>query len=127
AARRERYAFLRRVKDATGASAIAVAHTRDDQAETVLLRLLRGAGRTGLAAMRPRSAGLVRPMLGVSRQQVMAHLRARGLDWREDPTNADTRLLRNRVRHELLPLLEARFNPAARRTLARAATVLAAE
>lgn len=127
AARRERYAFLRAVKAEAGAEAIAVAHTCDDQAETVLLRLLRGAGRTGLAAMRPRSAGLVRPMLGVSRQQVMAHLRARGFWWRDDPTNADTRLLRNRVRHELLPLLEARFNPAARRTLARAATVLAAE
>jgi tRNA(Ile)-lysidine synthase len=77
--------------------------------------------------MRPRSADLVRPLLGVSRRQVMAHLSLRRLPWREDPTNSDTRLLRNRVRLELIPYLESRFNPAVRGTLARAATVLAAE
>jgi tRNA(Ile)-lysidine synthase len=126
-ARRERYAFLRVVKVEVGADAIAVAHNSDDQAETVLLRLLRGSGRTGLAAMRPRSADLVRPMLAVSRRQVMDHLRARGLPWREDPSNSDTRMLRNRVRHELIPYLEARFNPGVRGTLVRAARVLAAE
>src|SRR5262245_55247811 len=113
-ARRERYAFLRAVQAAVGADAIAVAHTSDDQAETVLLRLLRGSGRTGLSAMRPRSADVLRPMLSVSRRQVMAHLRARALSWREDPTNADTRILRNRVRHELIPYLESRFNPSVR-------------
>ena len=96
AAREERYAFLRRVAQEEGAVAIAVAHTRDDQAETLLLRLLRGAGRRGLA-------------------------------WREDPTNADPSFLRNRVRAELLPYLESRFNPSARETLARAAVVLADE
>ena len=126
-ARRERYAFLRKVKAEVGAAAIAVAHTRDDQAETVLLRLLRGSGRTGLAAMRPRAGDLVRPMLSVSRRQVLAHLAAHALPWREDPTNDDTRILRNRVRHELIPYLESRFNPALRRTLARAATAVAAE
>jgi tRNA(Ile)-lysidine synthase len=127
AARRERYAFLRAVKAEVGAEAIALAHTRDDQAETLLLRLLRGSGRTGLAAMPVRSADLVRPMLSVSRREVMAHLGAHGLPWREDPTNADTRILRNRVRHELIPYLESRFNPGLRGTLARAATVVAAE
>ncbi len=126
-ARRERYAFLRAVKAEVGADAIAVAHTSDDQAETVLLRLLRGSGRTGLAAMRPRAADLVRPMLGVSRRQVMAHLSAHGLPWRDDPSNSDTRMLRNRVRRELIPYLESRFNPAVRNTLVRAAAVLAAE
>lgn len=127
AARVERYAFLRSVKDATGAEAIAVAHTRDDQAETFLLRLLRGAGSVGLGAMRARAGDLVRPLLGVSRREVIAHLEARGLVWREDPTNADTTLLRNQVRHELIPYLEARFNPALRETLARTAHLLADE
>ena len=74
AARRERYSFLRRVKDDEGAALIAVAHTQDDQAETLLLRLLRGAGATGLAGMRPRSGDLLRPLLGVSRAKVLEHL-----------------------------------------------------
>ncbi|HVR69845.1 MAG TPA: tRNA lysidine(34) synthetase TilS, partial [Vicinamibacteria bacterium] len=127
AARLERYAFLRRVKEGEGAALIALAHTRDDQAETFLLRLLRGSGRAGLACMRLRSADLVRPLLAVGRAEVVAHLRERGLPWREDPTNADTALRRNRVRAELLPYLEQRFNPAVRVALARSAGVLADE
>jgi tRNA(Ile)-lysidine synthase len=127
AGRRERYAFLRRVLREEAAAAVAVAHTRDDQAETLLLRLLRGAGASGLAAMRPRRGRLLRPMLGISRADVLAHLRARSLEWREDPSNADPVHLRNRVRHELLPYLERRFNPAARGVIARAATLLADE
>lgn len=127
AARRERYTFLRRVREETGAVAIAVAHTRDDQAETLLMRLLRGAGATGLGGMRPRVGHVVRPLLGVSREEVLAHLRDRGLEWREDPTNTDLRYLRNRIRHELLPYLEARFNPALREGLARTAGLLADE
>ncbi len=127
AARRERYAFLRRVREEEGAAAIAVAHTRDDQAETLLLRLLRGAGATGLAGMRPRSGDVVRPLLAVSRSEVLAHLRERGLAWREDPSNADPAHRRNRVRHELLPYLEERFNPGIRAVLARTASLLADE
>jgi tRNA(Ile)-lysidine synthase len=127
AARRERYAFLRRVLREEDAAAVAVAHTRDDQAETLLLRLLRGAGAGGLAAMRPRRGRLLRPLLEVPREDVLAHLRARSLEWREDPSNADLVHLRNRVRHELLPYLEKRFNPAARAVIARAATLLADE
>ena len=127
AAREERYAFLRGVQAQEEASAIAVAHTRDDQAETLLMRLLRGAGRRGLAGMRERTGDLLRPILSVSRAEVLAHLEARGLTWREDPTNSDPAFLRNRVRAELLPLLEARFNPAAREAVARAAEVLADE
>jgi tRNA(Ile)-lysidine synthase len=127
AGREERYAFLRRVKEDEGALAIAVAHTRDDQAETLLLRLLRGAGRRGLGAMRPRAGDLWRPLLSASRAEVLEHLRARGLSWREDASNADPAFLRNRVRAELLPYLESRFNPSAREALARAAAVLAEE
>jgi len=124
AARQERYAFLRGVARREGAVAIAVAHTRDDQAETVLLRLLRGSGSVGLGAMRSKRGRLIRPLLGVSRAQVLEHLASHALRWREDPSNADLALLRNRVRHELLPLLETRFNPNLRRTLARTARIL---
>ena len=127
AARSERYAFLREVKQRHGATVIAVAHTLDDQAETFLLRLLRGAGSAGLGAMRPLAGDVIRPMLAATRRDVIAHLEARGLDWREDETNADLSFLRNRTRHELLPYLERRFNPKVRQALARAASVLADE
>ena len=127
AARRERYAFLRRVRREEGAFAIATAHNRDDQAETLLLRLLRGSGRVGLGAISARRRGIVRPLLTVSREEVLAHLEERGLSWREDPTNADPRYFRNRVRHELLPYLETRFNPRIKETLAQTATILADE
>jgi len=124
AARHERYAFLRAIRDEEGAAAIAVAHTRDDQIETLLMRLLRGAGSTGLSAMRPRTGDLLRPLLEVSREQVLEHLRGCGLPWREDSTNGDLSILRNRIRHELLPYLEARFNPNLRATLGRTAGLL---
>jgi tRNA(Ile)-lysidine synthase len=127
AGRTERYRFLRAVAREEAAVAIAVAHTRDDQAETLLLRLLRGAGSVGLGAMRPRSGDVVRPLLRVSRQQVIEHLLARGLCWREDVSNFDLGFLRNRIRHELLPYLEARLNPSVRETLARSAALLADE
>jgi tRNA(Ile)-lysidine synthase len=127
AAREERYAFLRRVASSEMAAAIAVAHTRDDQAETFLLRLLRGSGSAGLGAMRARNGDLIRPLLDASRRDVLEHLRARGLPWCEDPTNADLRFARNRVRHELLPYLEKHFNPEVRGTLAREAALLADE
>jgi tRNA(Ile)-lysidine synthase len=127
AARLERRAFLQAVRAEEGASWIALAHTRDDQAETVLLRLLRGAGASGLAAMRPRAGDLLWPMLALSRGDVLDHLAARGLSAREDPSNADLALARNRVRHELLPYLERHFNPALREALARSASVFAEE
>jgi tRNA(Ile)-lysidine synthase len=127
AARRARYEFLHTVQREHAAAAIAVAHTRDDQAETVLLRLLRGSGRRGLAGMRAHTGDVLRPLLRASRDDVLAHLRARGLPWRDDPTNADRTLTRNRVRHELLPYLEERFNPRLREALARTATLLADE
>jgi tRNA(Ile)-lysidine synthase len=125
AARRERHAFLRSVKEDEGASWIALAHTRDDQAETVLLRLLRGAGGLGLSAMRPRAGDLLRPMLSLSRRDVLDHLAERSLSWREDASNADLAIARNRVRHELIPYLERHFNPAVREALARSAALLA--
>jgi tRNA(Ile)-lysidine synthase len=127
AGREARYGFLRRVKNELGAVAIAVAHTEDDQAETFLMRLLRGSGGAGLSAMRVRSGDIVRPLLAVSREDVLAYLQARGLSSREDETNRDTTFTRSRVRHELIPYLERHFNPRVRRALARAAELLAGE
>jgi tRNA(Ile)-lysidine synthase len=124
AARRERRAFLTALCARHAAEAIALAHTRDDQAETLLLHLLRGAGLQGLRGMLPLRGPWVRPLLDISRAEVLSHLAARALPCLQDPTNSDPALLRNRVRLELLPLLEQRFNPAVRAALARSAALL---
>jgi tRNA(Ile)-lysidine synthase len=131
AAREARYGFFVRVARRTGACVVATAHTADDQAETVLLKLARGAGPAGLSAMAPQTAlhGLrvIRPMIEVSRNEIESFLRARDLDWREDESNRDVSFLRNRVRHEILPLLAARLNPRIRQALIRSAEVLREE
>jgi tRNA(Ile)-lysidine synthase len=106
-----------------GATRIATAHTRSDQAETVLSRLLRGAGARGLAGIPPRRGVVVRPLIDRSRAEVLAYLRSRALDHVEDPTNATPRYERNRLRHEALPALE-RIRPGAEAALARAADLL---
>ncbi len=131
AAREARYAFLVRTARKVKADVIVTAHTADDQAETVLLKLIRGAGRAGLAGI-PGEATvggcrLVRPLLGVTREAILGYLRGRKLAWREDESNADRAFLRNRVRHELLPWLEKEFNPRIRETLSRTSRILAAE
>lgn len=127
AARRLRYTFLVGVARAQGAEAVATGHTLDDQAETVLMRLLRGSGLRGLAGIPPvrRHDGvrLIRPLLETPRMEVMAYLERHGLRWREDPTNRDLTFLRNRVRTVLLPVLEG-YNPHVRQALARLATLL---
>jgi tRNA(Ile)-lysidine synthase len=110
-----RYSFFRRLLTEGALDKVATAHTMDDQAETVLMRLVRGAGTRGLAGIYPvlkvGEAAIVRPMLGVRRREVESYLRDLGQEWRDDPTNRDLRHLRNRVRHQLLPLLEREFNP----------------
>lgn len=111
AARAARHAFLEGARTELGADVIALGHTRDDQAETYLLRLLRGAGPKGLAGMHPRHGVFVRPLLSCRRQELRDYLAARGIGYVEDETNADVSIPRNRVRAELLPLLERRFNP----------------
>ncbi len=125
AGRRMRYAFLEEAAARCGASHLAVGHTRDDQAETVLLALIRGAGPRGLAGMAPRRGNIVRPLIEQSHDELVEWLAARGLAFREDESNRDTRFLRNRVRHELLPLLRCRFSPAVVSVLARAAAIAA--
>ncbi len=123
AARRARYGALRAVASREGADHIATGHTRGDQAETVLHRLLRGAGARGLAAIPARRGIVIRPLLDRSRQEVLAYLQARGMGWREDPSNASARFLRNRIRAEILPALEA-LAPGIERRLAGTAELL---
>lgn len=108
---------------------IATAHTLDDQAETVLMRILRGTGARGLAGIAPahKAKHLVRPLLTTSRSEVEAYLKAMSQPWREDSSNLDLGHTRNRVRHTLLPLLERDFNPAIRQTLADLVDVAQAE
>ena len=160
AARKLRYQWLASVADQHRIDEVATAHTLDDQAETVLLKLLRGAGTRGLAGIYPvvnLTAGspkdrlsqasecsslpgipvgvpaqskdssstvrVIRPLLGVSREQVEAYLTSISQEWREDETNLDRHFLRNRVRHELLPLLEREYNPKLRQILSDLAEI----
>ena len=123
-ARRARYAAFREVARRIGARRIATAHTADDQAETVLMRLLEGAGPRGLAGIAPTRGLLIRPLLGARRADVEAHLRSRGLDWVEDASNRDPRFLRNRIRHEVLPYLARAIEPSIVDRLARSATLV---
>ncbi|HEY8505774.1 MAG TPA: tRNA lysidine(34) synthetase TilS [Gemmataceae bacterium] len=122
-ARRQRRAALRAAAADVGGRWILLAHHADDQAETVLFRALRGSGPTGLQGMRPRSGPWLRPLLGFWRDELRAWARARGLRWREDPTNRDPRIARNRLR-AWFPDLERTVAPGARRSLARLAALL---
>lgn len=112
AARRMRYAFFARVVEEGRATRIAVAHTANDQAETLLAHLIRGTGLTGLAGIYPTVGAIVRPLLGARRKDLREYLRKRGDEWREDATNRDVRRLRARIREQLLPVLERDFSPA---------------
>ncbi len=122
AARAARYAALERLAGEGGCGWIATGHTLDDQAETVVLQLLRGAGTNGLAGMAVVSGNLLRPLLGVRRAETRACCAVLGLAWRSDPANADQRLLRNAVRQRVLPLLEE-LRPGAAAALARTAAL----
>jgi len=126
-ARRLRYEFLQSAAERAGASCVAVGHHADDNAETVLYRIVRGTHLRGLAGMpsvRPLGGSavrLVRPLLSVTREQVEAYCRRAGLSWRTDSTNADTGYRRNFIRHEMLGLLRERLNPRADDALLRLA------
>ena len=126
AARKLRYGFLRRVKLALGAQVIALGHHRDDQAETVLLHLIRGSGMTGLGGMAPRSGDLVRPLLGAGRADILDYLSERNRPYRLDSTNALADAARNRLRQEGMEALKA-LNPRAAEHIAACADRLRAE
>jgi tRNA(Ile)-lysidine synthase len=121
AARRARYAFLHRTAADRGADRIAVGHTRDDQAETFLLKLIRGAGLTGLGGIYPRRGVLVRPLLEVSRVDLREYLAARGESWVDDESNADLTNPRNRIRHRVVPELDAAYGGPTSASIARTA------
>ncbi len=131
AARRLRRGFLVQTAKREKIRFIATGHTADDQAETVLLRIARGTSVAGLAgipyAATQGGATFIRPLRDATRNQVVEFLKSRRQPWREDATNADDFALRNRVRHEILPLLEKRLNPAVRPALLRLADIAAAE
>ena len=120
AARDLRYAYLMEVAAEVAAGTVALGHTADDQAETVLMHLIRGAGLEGLAAMQVREGLRFRPLLGTWRQEIEDHIRRSGLVPVDDASNRDPKFTRNRVRGQLLPLLET-FNPRVRSSLVRLA------
>lgn len=139
AARQARYEFFRKVVGVR-VNRVATAHTLDDQAETVLLKLTRGAGTRGLSGIYPKrgtsesrnnlkldATTIVRPLLGSRRSQLREYLAEIGQAWREDSSNQDLRHTRNRLRHEILPLLERQVNPAVCETLAESAEIARAE
>jgi tRNA(Ile)-lysidine synthase len=120
--RRERRDFFSSLIAQGAGNCVALGHTRDDQAETVLFRLLRGAGLAGLAGILPATAeGLVRPLLGSTRSEVEQFLRGHDIAWRQDSSNSDLRFARNRIRRRLLPQLEREWNPRLRESLAHLA------
>jgi len=139
AARKLRYRYFRSLLVEGKLTRIATAHTLDDQAETVLLRMVRGAGTRGLAGIYPRLSvpssqfseqrmpAIVRPLLAVRRKDLEAYLATVGQTWREDKSNRDLRHARNRVRHEILPRLEQGLNPAIQEVLAETAEIARAE
>ena len=127
AARSARYAALDRTAESAGAVAVMLGHTLDDQAETVLLGLARGSGGRSLAGMPCRSGRYLRPLLGLRRAQTRAACAALGLRPWDDPQNDDPAFTRSRVRHELLPVLEAALGPGVTEALARTARQLRAD
>jgi tRNA(Ile)-lysidine synthase len=138
AAREMRYRYFQGLLSEGGLNRIATGHTLDDQAETVLLKIVRGAGGRGLAGIYPRlpvacsqfsdgSASIVRPLLAIRRRSLEAYLLALGQSWREDKSNRDLRNMRNRVRHGILPRLERYLNPAVREAFAETAEIARTE
>ena len=111
AARRARYDYFRSLAESGACGRIGVAHTADDQAETVLAHLLRGTGLAGLGGIHPAAGPVIRPLLNFRRSELRHYLRARKQAWREDATNRDTKRMRARIRKKLLPLLEKQFQP----------------
>ncbi|KMK73987.1 tRNA(Ile)-lysidine synthetase [Kocuria rhizophila] len=131
AARLARYEAFRAVAERTGAAAVLLGHTRDDQSETVLLGLTRGSGTRSLSGMPEKllkdGVRYLRPLLNITRAETETVCAAEGLQPWLDPSNADTALTRSRIRHEVLPFLESQLGPGVARALARTASVLGAD
>lgn len=119
-----RYAFFEKLRKKVKAHHIAVAHNQNDQAETLLMRLLRGAGLSGLSAMRPKNNYIIRPLIETSRADIIQYLKERQITFREDESNKDERYFRNRIRHTLIPFLEKNFQPQAVKLFSETALLL---
>ncbi|MBC8208798.1 MAG: tRNA lysidine(34) synthetase TilS [Desulfobulbaceae bacterium] len=124
AARELRHQQLEEICLQKGAAAIALAHTANDQAEEVLIRLLRGSGRKGLSGMNYRQGRIIRPLLGECKEELIHYLLEEGIPWSQDSSNLDQNLLRNRVRLDLLPRLRTDYNPGIDQTLIQTAAIL---
>lgn len=122
-ARRERYRLLAEAAQATGATKIALGHQADDQVETVLMRFLTGAGPEGLSGIPPVRGPYIRPLLAVSREEILAYAREHSLPWLEDASNRETDYFRNRIRHCLLPLLLREYQPGLAKRLQETAVI----
>ncbi len=127
AARIVRYRALEQVRQECGAKLIAVGHTADDQAEEFFIRLIRGSSSRGLSGMKPKRDNIIRPLLYETKERLIDFLSERGVRWCLDSSNLDRRFLRNRVRLDLLPMLEEKFNPALRKTILQSMDMLSEE
>jgi tRNA(Ile)-lysidine synthase len=127
AARLKRYEFLRKAAGKFGADYILTAHTMTDQAETVLMKIFRGTGLEGLQGIRLKAGNIVRPLLCLDRQELEDYLRENHFGFRQDETNEDERFLRNKIRLELIPILEKEFDPAITAHLTEAALIAQGE
>jgi len=126
AARTLRYKFFDQVLAKHYATKLATAHTLDDQAETVLMRLIRGSGSKGLSGIPPVSNNIIRPLIETSRSEIEEYLKAKNISWINDSSNDSKEFLRNKIRHDLLPELET-YNPQIKQTLSRTADILRSE
>lgn len=126
AARTLRYKFFDQVIGKHYATKLATAHTLDDQAETVLMRLIRGSGSKGLSGIPPVSNQIIRPLIDTSRSEIEEYLKSKGIKWVEDSTNKSDEFLRNKIRHELIVQLE-QYNPQIKETLSRTSDILRSE
>ncbi|EKD58568.1 MAG: hypothetical protein ACD_56C00096G0001 [uncultured bacterium] len=113
-----RYEYFENLRTEMGFDLIAVAHNQDDQTETVLMRIIRGGGLNGLSAMKAKSGNIIRPLLGTSKEHILAYNKEKKLKFRLDKSNKDLSFTRNKIRHDLLPYLEKKFNPAVKETIA---------
>lgn len=125
--RTKRYAFFSQLLKRYQADAILLAHTQNDQAETFLMRLLRGAGTAGLSAMLPKNGNIIRPLLFLKREEILHYLKAQKLSFRTDLSNFDRAYFRNRIRYELLPILMKNYQPRIIERLAVTAELLASD
>lgn len=126
AGRRLRYEFFNEVLEKYNANKIATAHTLDDQAETVLMRIIRGSGTLGLSGIPPISNNIIRPLINISRSEIREYLKSKHFNWVEDSSNVSREFRRNKIRSELMPLL-TEYNPSIQDTLARSAEILRIE